>query len=123
MNREFRILFGRKFRLYHFCLLIVFNHLLFELLPNPILIEIVVSYFQESKRSSESYFGRNETNVKVIISAEVPIMDNLSSHQSKRLIKPGDFVVAHIDESNSQTLKGTPLFFSSISHFYNSMKK
>lgn len=88
------------------------------------MIKIIISYFQESKRSSESYFGRNETNTKVIIPAKIPITDKLSSDQlSKRLIRPGDFVVAHIDDSNSQTLKGTPIFFSSISHFHNSVKK
>lgn len=86
-------------------------------------VSIIVSDFQKSKRSSESYYGRNETNTKVIVPANLPILDELSSDQlSKRLIKPGDFVVVHIYETNSQTLKGTPLFFSSITHFHSSIR-
>lgn len=79
---------------------------------------------QESKRSSKAYFGRNDANTKVIIPANVDIyksFDSMSqcpdSNSSKQAIKPGDFIVVDITESNSQVLKGTPLYHSTISDF------
>lgn len=83
-------------------------------------------HLQESKRSSKAYFGRNEANIKVIIPANVEIPKdfenytnaNFDNHASrKQAIKPGDFVVVDITESNSQVLKGTPLYHSTISDF------
>lgn len=83
-------------------------------------------HLQKSKRSSEAYFGRNEANIKVIIPANVEISKdfenytnaNFDNHAStKQAIKPGDFVVVDITESNSQVLKGTPLYHSTISDF------
>lgn len=82
--------------------------------------------FKESKRSSKAYFGRNEANTKVIIPADLEIpkdFDNYAQLNSdnnasiKQLIKPGDFVVVDITESNSQVLKGTPLYHSTILDF------
>lgn len=97
---------------------------------------VSLCHLQESKRSSKAYFGRNEANTKVIIPADVEIykdFDNYArSHDAtlasatataataatpKWPIKPGDFVVVDITESNSQVLKGTPLYHSTISDF------
>ncbi|KAH8318076.1 hypothetical protein KR074_006923 [Drosophila pseudoananassae] len=64
----------------------------------------------KSKRSASHWFGRNDANIKVI----VPAGKVLGSEQP---IQIGDFVVAHIEESNSQVLKGTPLAISSISNY------
>ncbi|BFF90965.1 CDK5RAP1-like protein [Drosophila madeirensis] len=70
----------------------------------------------KSKRSDAHWFGRNDANIKVI----VPAMDLLTDdtkNAPQRSIDVGDFVVARIDESNSQVLKGTPLEISSIGSF------
>lgn len=70
------------------------------------------------------YFGRNDANIKVIIPADRPIAENCASAKrpsndtTLHNIKPGDFVVAKITESNSQVLKGVPLYHATISdHF------
>ncbi|XP_053945329.1 CDK5RAP1-like protein [Anastrepha ludens] len=68
----------------------------------------------KSKRSDQFWFGRNDANIKVI----VPAMKLDGEMESKKEITTGDFVVAKICESNSQILKGTPLYFSSIKQFY-----
>ncbi|XP_031626407.1 CDK5RAP1-like protein [Contarinia nasturtii] len=75
-----------------------------------------------SKKSNDAYFGRNESNTKVIIPANAEIYQDYESAQrhdmdAKQPIKPGNFVVVDITESNSQVLKGTPLYHSSISDF------
>ncbi|XP_022210824.2 CDK5RAP1-like protein [Drosophila obscura] len=70
----------------------------------------------KSKRSDAHWFGRNDANIKVI----VPAMDlptGATANAARRAIDVGDFVVAQIDESNSQVLKGTPLEISSIGSF------
>ncbi|ALC47669.1 CG6345 [Drosophila busckii] len=73
----------------------------------------------KSKRSESHWFGRNEANIKVIVSAaELPIA---KTNGSLKHIDVGDFVVARIDESNSQVLKGTPLQISSIGSYYSSI--
>lgn len=77
---------------------------------------------QESKRSSKAYFGRNDANTKVIIPANVKIYNDFDCAQQQdntkqSIMKPGDFVVVDITESNSQVLKGTPLYHSTISDF------
>lgn len=71
-----------------------------------------------------AYFGRNEANTKVIIPANLEIykdFDFAVQHSdlttSKQAIKPGDFIVVDITESNSQVLKGTPLYHSTITDF------
>ncbi|XP_037956305.1 CDK5RAP1-like protein [Teleopsis dalmanni] len=71
----------------------------------------------KSKRSSESWFGRNEANIKVIVPATA-LPTSKNSVETKE-IAAGDFIVANITESNSQVLKGTPLYISTISDFYN----
>ncbi|XP_073820369.1 CDK5RAP1-like protein [Musca autumnalis] len=69
-----------------------------------------------SKRSEDYVFGRNDANIKVI----VPIKE-LSENRDPnhvRKISVGDYVVAQINESNSQVLKGEPLYISSILDYY-----
>lgn len=71
----------------------------------------------KSKRSTDCVFGRNDANIKVI----VPIKKLQLYYDGKTETKeicPGDFVVATIEESNSQVLKGRPLHISSIQDFY-----
>ncbi|XP_068155581.1 CDK5RAP1-like protein [Drosophila tropicalis] len=71
-----------------------------------------------SKRSALHWFGRNDANIKVIVpSMEVSIAGQDSSEMKSFGV--GDFVVARIEESNSQVLKGTPLQLSSISRFHS----
>lgn len=69
-----------------------------------------------SKRSADEVFGRNDANIKVI----VPIKSIPSGESSCELkeMEAGDYVVAQIEESNSQVLKGQPLHISSINDFY-----
>ncbi|EDV41519.1 uncharacterized protein Dana_GF17521 [Drosophila ananassae] len=69
----------------------------------------------KSKRSASHWFGRNDANIKVIVPAGKPL-------GSDQPIQIGDFVVAHIEESNSQVLKGKPLAITSISNYANSSK-
>ncbi|SPP87679.1 CDK5RAP1-like protein [Drosophila guanche] len=70
----------------------------------------------KSKRSDAHWFGRNDANIKVIVPAmDLPTDD--TENAPRRSIDVGDFVVARIDESNSQVLKGTPLQISSIGSF------
>lgn len=65
-----------------------------------------------SKRSNEKLQGRNDGNVKVIIpSMAIPIAQHSIT---TRKIQAGDYVVVQIDNANSQTLQGIPLYHSSI---------
>uniref|UniRef100_W8AWW6 CDK5RAP1-like protein n=1 Tax=Ceratitis capitata TaxID=7213 RepID=W8AWW6_CERCA len=84
-------------------------HKLYEGREELILIE------GKSKRSDEYLFGRNDANIKVII----PLMALPDEMGMKREITTGDFIVTRISGSNSQVLKGTPLYFSSIRQFYS----
>ncbi|KAH8347468.1 hypothetical protein KR059_011167 [Drosophila kikkawai] len=70
----------------------------------------------KSKRSDTHWFGRNDANIKVIVPAmELPTEQGGGATKS---LAVGDFVVARINESNSQVLKGTPLHITSISNFH-----
>lgn len=76
----------------------------------------------QSKRSTDCWFGRNDANIKVIVPAgRIPLHADLllneCNENNSKLMAPGDFVVARIDESNSQVLKGTPLYLSSLEKF------
>lgn len=59
----------------------------------------------------------------VIIPADIEIYKDQSSSlipsdtALKKPIKPGDFIVVDITESNSQVLKGIPLYHTTISEF------
>nr|XP_022900402.1 CDK5RAP1-like protein [Onthophagus taurus] len=68
-----------------------------------------------SKRSKNQFQGRNDSNVKVIIPAgEIPVGD--SNYLTD--IKPGDYVVVQINDSSSQTLKGIPLYHTTLQDFH-----
>ncbi|XP_036324554.1 CDK5RAP1-like protein [Rhagoletis pomonella] len=69
----------------------------------------------KSKRSDKCWFGRNDANIKVIVPS-VMLPSEVGSH---REITTGDFVAVKITESNSQVLKGLPLYFTSIKQFYS----
>ncbi|KAH8275731.1 hypothetical protein KR018_007277, partial [Drosophila ironensis] len=71
----------------------------------------------KSKRSDAHWFGRNDANIKVIVPAvELPVTAN----GCRKAIQTGDFVVASIEESNSQVLKGKPLEITSIGSYNRS---
>ncbi|XP_011255399.1 CDK5RAP1-like protein [Camponotus floridanus] len=65
-----------------------------------------------SKRRSEYLQGRNDGNVRVILLSTVTRINRHSA--TTRQIQPGDYIVARIDNANSQTLRGIPLYCSSI---------
>lgn len=68
-----------------------------------------------SKRSEHDFYGRNDFNTKVIIpSGSIPASHGSSESQP---INPGDYVAVLITESNSQVLKGLPLFHSTLTNF------
>ncbi|XP_022900402.2 CDK5RAP1-like protein [Onthophagus taurus] len=68
-----------------------------------------------SKRSKNQFQGRNDSNVKVIIPAgEIPVGD--SNYLTD--IKPGDYIVVQINDSSSQTLKGIPLYHTTLQDFH-----
>lgn len=65
--------------------------------------------FQPSKRSDQELFGRNDANIKVIVpSIEIPVAQG--SNIITKGIKAGDLVMVKITNSNSQVLKGEPLY-------------
>jgi len=67
-----------------------------------------------SKRSDQKLQSRNDGNVKVILpSAAIPIQHSVTTRE----IRIGDYVVVRIDNANSQTLQGVPLYHSSITEY------
>lgn len=68
-----------------------------------------------SKRCNENLQGRNDGNVRVILPSTVTRINRHSA--TTRKIQPGDYVVVQIDNANSQTLKGIPLYCSSINEY------
>lgn len=71
----------------------------------------------KSKRSDDCVFGRNDANIKVIVPVKsLPL--NFVENVNTKEIQPGDFVVAHIEETNSQVLKGQPLYITNLQDFY-----
>lgn len=72
----------------------------------------------KSKRSDNFWFGRNDANIKVIVPASS--LPSAKNSESLKEISVGDFLVARIIESNSQVLKGLPLYHSSITDFNHS---
>ncbi|KZC10330.1 CDK5RAP1-like protein [Dufourea novaeangliae] len=71
-----------------------------------------------SKRSDECLQGRNEGNIRVV----VPTMDIPTEKYSdiKRPIKSGDYVVVEVQDANSNTIMGTPIYHSSITKYSSS---
>ena len=72
----------------------------------------------KSKRSDDCVFGRNDANIKVIVPIKNVAIKKSSNGNLTKQISPGDFVVAHIEETNSQVLKGSPLYITTIKDFY-----
>lgn len=69
-----------------------------------------------SKRSKDDLSGRNDGNIKVILpSGDVPM--GHSNADERKTIVSGDYVAVKIVESNSQILKGVPLYHTTISEF------
>jgi tRNA A37 methylthiotransferase MiaB len=69
-----------------------------------------------SKRSTSDLYGRNDGNIKVIVPRlRLPIGPESSTLKD---VQPGDFIVVDITKSNSQVLKGNPLYHSSIGQFH-----
>lgn len=72
------------------------------------------------------YFGRNDANIKVIVPVDEPIAENFTATSSRntllRKILPGDFIVAQITESNSQVLKGLPLYHTTITQHSRALR-
>lgn len=78
-----------------------------------------------SKKSDQNYFGRNDANIKVIVPRiSIPVGAAMAPDANchTKIIEPGDFVVAKVTESNSQVLKGIPLYHTTISS-YAAMQK
>lgn len=69
-----------------------------------------------SKRSKDDLSGRNDGNIKVILpGGDVPMGDPNS--KERKTIVSGDYVAVRIVESNSQILKGIPLYHTTIHDF------
>lgn len=62
-----------------------------------------------SKKSNDQLYGRNDSNIKVIIP---------KFFENNNEIKIGDYVAVQINYSNSQILKGVPLYPTSIVDFF-----
>ncbi|XP_045475978.1 CDK5RAP1-like protein [Harmonia axyridis] len=72
-----------------------------------------------SKRSDANLVGRNDQNIKVIIPG-LDLIPSKSETEDSRLLKPGDYVAVHINDANSQILKGIPLYRTSLMDFWYS---
>jgi len=70
---------------------------------------------QMSKRSDENLQARNDGNVRVILPF-VPVPINQHSDTTRKM-QAGDYVVVRIDDANTQTLMGIPLYHSSITEY------
>ncbi|XP_055383315.1 CDK5RAP1-like protein [Condylostylus longicornis] len=78
----------------------------------------------KSKRSEEFYYGRNDANIKVIVpNINLPDQNNYridenSNEENKKKVLPGDFIAVKIIDSNSQVLKGEPLYKTTLQKYY-----
>ncbi|XP_022081875.1 CDK5 regulatory subunit-associated protein 1-like [Acanthaster planci] len=71
-----------------------------------------------SKRSDKDLVGRNDGNIKVVL-PDTKVLNCLKSDASdSSSMKPGDYVAVHIDSCNSQVLKGTPLYHTTLKEFH-----
>lgn len=70
-----------------------------------------------SKRSKEYLACRNDGNSRVII--PVGSIPGKIDSSTSRSIQPGDYVVVEITEANSHSLRGIPLYHSTLSEFYH----
>lgn len=68
-----------------------------------------MNVFQTSKRSDRDLYGRNDANIKVIIPS-VAIPASLADASLTKPITAGDLIMVKVNDSNSQVLKGQPLY-------------
>ncbi|XP_069740743.1 mitochondrial tRNA methylthiotransferase CDK5RAP1 isoform X2 [Narcine bancroftii] len=74
--------------------------------------EQVVLVEGASKRSKVELCGRNDANIKVIIpNLVIPCDWSPDMHAS---IRPGDYISVQITSASSQSLKGTPIYFTTL---------
>ena len=67
----------------------------------------------------DTLFGRNESNIKVLVKIQ-NIEDRTVCSKDLRRFEIGDYVVATINRATSQTLHGTPLYITTLEEFYSS---
>ncbi|XP_071506956.1 mitochondrial tRNA methylthiotransferase CDK5RAP1-like [Diadema antillarum] len=73
-----------------------------------------------SKRSDKDVVGRNDANTRVVIpNVAIPGSDGCHGNSHSRM-NPGDYVAVEITDSNSQVLKGRPLFHTTLARFSSS---
>ncbi|NXG98365.1 CK5P1 protein, partial [Loxia leucoptera] len=66
-----------------------------------------------SKRSASELCGRNDGNIKVIFpDAE---LEDAAGHGAPGRAQPGDYVVVKVTSASSQTLRGVPLYRTTLS--------
>jgi tRNA A37 methylthiotransferase MiaB len=71
-----------------------------------------------SKRSPSEFVGRTDANVKVVFPhIQVP-QKGVGEYTHLTLINPGDYVVVQVEDCSSQTLKGNPLYVTTLSHYH-----
>lgn len=71
-----------------------------------------------SRKSEDVLFGRNESNIKVLVSKQ-DVEDRTVCSKDYRRFNVGDYVVARVNDATSQTLHGTPLYITTLSDFYS----
>uniref|UniRef100_A0A182T2W9 CDK5RAP1-like protein n=1 Tax=Anopheles maculatus TaxID=74869 RepID=A0A182T2W9_9DIPT len=71
-----------------------------------------------SKRSRTDLAGRNDGNVKVIVPAGRIRSSREAGSDDLRPVGVGDYVAVRIVDSNSQILKGNPLYHTTLREFY-----
>lgn len=70
-----------------------------------------------SRKSKEVWFGRNESNCKVLVPLQ-ELPDRTASPANYRRFKVGDYVTARVHAATSQTLHAHPLYITTLSDFY-----
>ena len=69
-----------------------------------------------SRKSKEVLYGRNESNVKVLVPLQ-ELQDRTVSAKAYRRFEVGDYVVAKVLDATSQTLHGEPLYITTLADF------
>lgn len=72
----------------------------------------------KSRKNPQTLEGRNDGNIRVIV-PNCLVEENKNSPNSRKAV-PGDYMTVQIVNANSQTLRGIPLYFSSIAEFESS---
>lgn len=75
-----------------------------------------------SKKSKEVLFGRNESNVKVLVPIQ-ELLDRTAFPADYRRFKVGDYVTARVQAATSQTLHAEPLYITTLSDFYSTRQE